>query len=74
MIPNNLCTHLHSDHNYYAICTNLLDPLIDDSIMPGGQFLDLWGEEGGHEILSSMTALCQVSCLKKKLLGLFVFP
>ena len=39
MIPDNLCTHLHSDHNYYAICTNLLDPQIDNSIMPGGQCL-----------------------------------
>ena len=39
MVPDNLCTHLHSDHNYYAICTNLLDPLIDNSIMPGGQCL-----------------------------------
>lgn len=36
MVPSKLCIHLHSDHNYYAICSSLLDPLINDGVMPGG--------------------------------------
>lgn len=35
--PNDLCTHLHSDHNYYGVCINLLDPHMESSIMPGGK-------------------------------------
>jgi hypothetical protein len=38
MIPAQLCTHLHSDHNYYAICSSLLDPTMDDGAMRGGLF------------------------------------
>ncbi|PVD18343.1 hypothetical protein C0Q70_20892 [Pomacea canaliculata] len=34
---NDLCTRLHSDHNYYAVCFNLLDPLMTDPLMPGGK-------------------------------------
>lgn len=41
MVPQQLCTHLHSDHNYYAICTSLLDPLIKDGTMPGGLLHDM---------------------------------
>nr|KAG5692320.1 hypothetical protein BaRGS_009530 [Batillaria attramentaria] len=40
-IPEDLCSRLHSDHNYYAVCTNLLDPLMEDSTMPGGLLHDM---------------------------------
>ncbi|XP_076435478.1 divergent protein kinase domain 2A-like [Babylonia areolata] len=41
MMPHRLCSRLHSDHNYYAVCNRLLDPALEDSLMPGGLLHDM---------------------------------
>ena len=35
MVPDSLCSRLHSDHNFYAICTEFLDPW-NEGPWPGG--------------------------------------
>lgn len=40
-VSEELCSRLHTDHNYYAICKNILDPLLDDSEFPGGLLHDM---------------------------------